>query len=90
MGFGKKDIVKNISSETFLSYSKSEAILNSFLNVIKNNRVKKIKISKFGSFYLHSSPQRIGRNPKTKQEFVIKKRKKFVFKPSSYIKKLLN
>jgi len=90
LSLGKKDIVNNISSETFLSYSKSEAILNSFLNVIKNNRVKKIKISKFGSFYLHSSPQRIGRNPKTKQEFVIKKRKKFVFKPSSYIKKLLN
>jgi len=90
LSLGKKDILKNISSETFLSYSKSEAILNSFLNVIKNNRVKKIKISKFGSFYLHASPQRIGRNPKTKQEFVIKKRKKFVFKPSSYIKKLLN
>tara|TARA_B100000161_G_scaffold147075_1_gene104613 strand:+ start:194 stop:466 length:273 start_codon:yes stop_codon:yes gene_type:complete len=90
LSLGKKDIVNNISSETFLLKSQSEAILNSFLNSIKDNMSKKVKISKFGTFYQHISPKRIGRNPKTKEEFVIKKGKKLVFKSSSFVKKFLN
>jgi nucleoid DNA-binding protein len=41
-------------------------------------------------FNTHESPQRIGRNPKTKQDFIISKRKKLMFKTSSVVKKKLN
>ena len=51
---------------------------------------RKVKISNFGTFYEHTSPKRIGRNPKTKEEFIIKKRKKLAFKSSSFVKKSLN
>ena len=90
MSLGKKDIVNNISSETFLDRYTSKAILDSFINLIKSNRSKNIKISNFGSFHNHETPQRIGRNPKTKEEFIIHKRKKLIFKASSKVKTNLN
>ena len=90
MGFGKKDIVKNISSETFLINNTSKALLESFLNLLKNSKYKKIKISNFGTFYLHETPKRMGRNPRTMEEFTIPKRTKLVFKASSSLKNNLN
>ena len=90
MSLGKKDIVNNISSEAFLTKQESKSILESFINIIKLNTSKKIKISNFGSFYIHHSPKRIGRNPKTKEEFVIPKRKKLVFKAAIPVKNSLN
>ena len=90
MGFGKKDIVKNISSKALISSKTSNLFLNAFLDLIKENKKKKIKISKFGSYYLHKSPARIGRNPKTKEEFKILATEKLAFKASNKIKSILN
>ena len=90
MGFGKKDIVKNISSKALFTYKTSNLLLNAFLDLIKENRRKKIKISKFGTYYLHKSPARIGRNPKTKEEFKIPASEKLAFKASNKIKSILN
>jgi len=90
MGFGKKDIVKNISSKALFSSKTSNLFLNAFLDLIKENKRKKIKISKFGSYYLHKSPARIGRNPKTKEEFKIQASEKLVFKASNNVKSILN
>tara|TARA_B100001989_G_scaffold221775_1_gene174814 strand:- start:11726 stop:11998 length:273 start_codon:yes stop_codon:yes gene_type:complete len=90
LSLGKKDIVKNISSETFLINNTSKALLESFLNLLKNSKYKKIKISNFGTFYLHETPKRMGRNPRTMEEFTIPKRTKLVFKASSSLKNNLN
>jgi|TARA_X000000950_G_C13915806_1_gene660957 DNA-binding protein HU-beta len=90
MGFGKKDIVKNISSKALFSSKTSSLVLEAFLSFIKQNKSHKIKISKFGTYYLHKSPARIGRNPKTKEEFKIPASKKLVFKASNKIKSILN
>jgi len=73
-----------------LNRSESKAILESLLKIIKSNTSKIVKISNFGSFYTHQSPKRIGRNPKTKKEYVIPKRKKLVFKASNNLKNILN
>ena len=90
MGFGKKDIVKNISSKALFSSTTSNLFLNAFLDLIKENKRKKIKISKFGTYYLHKSPARIGRNPKTKEEFKIPTSEKLAFKASNKVKSTLN
>jgi len=90
LSLGKKDIINNISSGAFLHKSISKDILESFLKIIKANKLKKIKISNFGTFYTHHSPQRVGRNPKTKEVFTIPKRKKLIFKASSLVKNNLN
>jgi len=88
MGLGRKGIVNNISAKTQLSSLDSQNILNSFIDFFKKN--KNIKLSNFGSFLLINSPKRIGRNPKTKEEYEIKARTKFSFKPSNKIKSFLN
>ena len=90
MGFGKKDIVKNISSKALITSKTSFLVLDAFLNFIKQNKRHKIKISKFGTYYLHKSPARIGRNPKTKEEFKIPPSKKLAFKASNKVKSTLN
>ena len=90
MGFGKKHIVKNISSEAHISSKSSSLVLEAFLSFIKQNKKHQIKISKFGTFYLHKSPARIGRNPKTKEEFKIKAAEKLAFKASNKVKSILN
>ncbi len=91
MSLGKKDIVKNISSKAQISSSLSSKILEGFLKIVstesKNNPVK---ISNFGTFYYHKTPKRLGRNPKTKEEFVIGSRLKLSLKVSSNIRDLIN
>jgi len=90
MGFGKKDIVKNVSSKALITSKTSSLVLDAFLNFIKQNKRHKIKISKFGTYYLHKSPARIGRNPKTKEEFKIPSSKKLAFKASNKVKSIFN
>ena len=90
MGFGKKDIVKTISSKAHLSSKTSSLVLEAFLRFIKSNKSKQIKISKFGTYYLHKSAPRIGRNPKTKEEYEIQPFKKQSFKASNKIRSILN
>jgi DNA-binding protein HU-beta len=90
MGFGKKDIVKNISSKALFTSKTSSLVLEAFLNFIKQNKSHRIKISKFGTYYLHKSPARIGRNPKTKEEFKIPSSEKLAFKASNKVRSILN
>ena len=90
MGFGKKDIVKNISSKALISSKSSSLVLEAFLSFIKQNKRHNIKISNFGTFYLHNSPARIGRNPKTKEEFKILPSEKLAFKASNKVKSFFN
>ena len=89
MSFGKKDIIQNISSKAQISTRSSGLILEKFLSIIKT-KSEIIKLSNFGVFYLRDKPSRIGRNPKTKEEFVIPKRKKLFFKASNTVKSALN
>ena len=90
MGLGKIDIANDISTKTLLSSKKSRKILDSFLDILKKHKSKNIKISNFGSFTLTNTPKRIGRNPRTKEEYEIKARMKLSFKAANKIKSLLN
>ena len=66
-------------------------IADAFFGLIKSKISKNIvKISGFGSFYEKKTPQRLGRNPKTKQEHIIVSMKKPVLKASTLVKKILN
>ena len=91
MSFGKKDICNNISSKALISKDKSKEILRNFLNLVTSkSKSRTVKISNFGTFYTKNTPQRLGRNPKTKEEFVISKRSKLFFKPSNKIRSIIN
>ena len=51
---------------------------------------KKVKIHNFGTFKLNNKSSRIGRNPKTKQEFNIPSRNVVSFKASKILLKYIN
>ena len=91
MSISKKDISSNISSKIKTSSSLSLDILDIFIDLIKNNsKDKVVKFAKFGSFYRKTTPSRNGRNPKTKEEFLITERSKLNFKSSNIVKANLN
>ena len=91
MSFGKKNILTDISSKAHISNETSKKLLERFLELIKSNSKNKIvKVYNFGSFYTRITPKRLGRNPKTKEEFIILQRKKLYFKSSSKIRTVIN
>ncbi len=65
MSFSKKDIAKNVSSNTKLSETESKLLIDSFINILKTkSKMSSLKIASFGTFSTKKTPQRIGRNPK--------------------------
>ena len=91
MSCGRKDIILNISSKALISKDDSKKFFTNFLNLVASKSKSRIvKISNFGTFYTKNTPQRLGRNPKTKEEFIISKRSKLFFKPSNKIRSIIN
>lgn len=93
MNITKKDIVKMIKDETSMSLSSSRLFFEKFLGIIKEEsfiKNKTVKISGFGSFKIKSTPKRLGRNPKTKDSYIINPRKKLSLSASSKIRDLIN
>ena len=91
MSFGKKDICHNITSKALISKDISKEFFGHFLNLVTlKSKSRIVKISNFGTFYTKNTPQRLGRNPKTKEEFIISKRSKLFFKPSNKIRSIIN
>jgi len=91
MNFKKSDIAKSIFLKTDISYSLSKNIIDSFIELIKfKSNSRDVKIASFGTFTNKVSPQRIGRNPKTGEEYVINERVKLNFIDSNKVKAQLN
>jgi integration host factor subunit alpha len=91
MNFSKTDIVKNISKKSLMSAVDAKNLFESFLSLVKNkSKLKSVKLSSFGSFSFKKTPKRFGRNPKTKDSYIIPELNKLNFKPSNKIKENLN
>ena len=88
----KKEIVNSIYMQIGFSKKISETLLDDIFDIILKNIIKhkKVKIAKFGTFELRKKKERIGRNPKTKEEKIISERNVIIFKPSKEIKKYIN
>lgn len=91
MSISKKHISNQIKDNLTITSNEGKLILEYFIKLLKDNaNEKNIKISGFGSFQLKKTPKRIGRNPRTKESYIIHEREKIVFKTSYKIKKILN
>jgi|TARA_B000000557_G_scaffold91068_1_gene73664 integration host factor subunit alpha len=88
----KKDLINQIYMQIGFSKQISESLLDDFLSLFVENLIKekKIKLSKFGTFTIREKKERIGRNPKTKENKIIKARKVVLFKPSKEFKEFVN
>jgi len=88
----KKDLVNSIYMQVGFSKQITENLIEEFFSIIVSNLCEKrsIKISKFGTFMIRSKSSRIGRNPKTKEEFIIPSVSKPIFKASAASKGVFN
>jgi len=90
--FTRKDLSNIIFKRLRFSKNFSSKIIDTFFEILIKDLIKfeKIKISSFGTFEVINKKERIGRNPKTKEEAKISSRKVIKFKPSLNFKKKIN
>ena len=88
----KKDLVNLVYMQLGFSKQISENLIDDFFQIIIDNLIQEkiLKLSKFGTFSIRQKKSRIGRNPKTKEEKMIKKRNVVLFKPSREFKDFVN
>ena len=88
----KKEIINSIYMQIGFSKVISETLLEDVFDILLQNIIKnkKVKIAKFGTFELRYKKQRVGRNPKTKQEKTVSERNVILFKASKEFKKFIN
>ena len=88
----KKDLVNLVYMQLGFSKQISENLIEDFLSTIVKNIMseKKLKLSKFGTFFIKLKKSRIGRNPKTKEDKTISERNVVLFKPSKEFKEFIN
>jgi integration host factor subunit alpha len=91
MSYIKSDIAKNIANKSSISNQTAKQLLDRFIQVVVSATKKNsVKISGFGTFVRKETPSRIGRNPKTGEEFKISKRTKLNLILSNKIKEKIN
>ena len=88
----RKDLSNKIHRNLGFSKIFSSNMVDVFFNalVLELTKIKKIKISSFGTFEIINKKDRLGRNPKNKIEAKISARKVIKFKPSNSVKEKLN
>ena len=82
--FTRESITKKLSSEFGIAYSVIYKKIDTILEIWSNEMINTdISINYIGSFKINKKNERIGRNPKTKEEHLIKSRKVISFKKSN-------
>ena len=87
----KIDIAKELSKKTGYSLELSKILINSLLIVlISSIKINKLNLKNIGTFRLINKSERIGRNPITKENFVITSRKSISFITSKKLLSVVN
>ena len=87
----KIDIVKNLSASSGFSLNFSKKVINDLIEIINTNiKSGNLNLKNIGSFKIINKKERIGRNPKTKEIFLISSRKSIIFTTSKKILEKLN
>ena len=79
----RESIAKQISIEFGIAYSTIYKKIDKILDIWSNEMIDNdLSINNIGSFKIKNKSERVGRNPKTKEEHIIKSRKVISFKKS--------
>ncbi len=80
----RETIAKQISLEFGIAYSTAYKKIDKILEIWSSEMIiSDLSISNIGSFKIRKKNERIGRNPKTKEDYLIKSRKVISFKKSN-------
>ena len=89
--FTKNDLIKLLSIKTGFSKNISKKLIDDLLYILIQNLLEgKLVLKNFGVFKIIKKKKKKGRNPKTKEEFIINARKSLTFLPSKQMSDLLN
>ena len=89
--FTKNDLIELLSIKTGFSKNISKKLIEDLLLILIQNLLEgKLFLKNFGIFKKKKKKKRMGRNPKTKKEFIINARKSLTFLPSKLMSDLLN
>ena len=88
----RDEIAGAIQSEFGFNKKLCLDIVNDVVEIIIDGLAsdKKVKIHNFGTFKMNNKKSRIGRNPKTKEEYNISSRNVITFKGSKILVKFIN
>ena len=87
----KKNINTQISKKTGISINVINKITDDLIHVLKNSiKNKDLNIKNFGKFKTLIKKERLGRNPKTKKEYIIPSGKTLSFSISRKIYEKIN
>lgn len=87
----KLDLIKNVATETGYTQKDITTVINSMLEIIKN-QVKSgetVQISDFGKFSSTERAARTARNPVTGDPVEVAASRAFKFSPSASVKKMM-
>ena len=89
---GKREIITRLTSAIGFSSKNVQKITEDIIEIIISNLVynKKINLKNLGTFNVVFKNEREGRNPKTKEKFIITSRNTIKFKVSETLKKKIN
>ena len=80
----RETVAKQISIEFGIAYSTVYKKIDKILEIWSNMMINSdLSLNYIGSFKINKKNERIGRNPKTKEEHLIKSRKVISFKKSN-------
>ncbi len=88
----REEIAEAIKNEFGFNRKLCLDIVNDIIEIIIEglHSDKQVKIHNFGTFKLNNKTSRIGRNPKTKEEYNIASRNVITFKASKILLKYIN
>ena len=90
--FTREDIAESLHVDFGLTKKDCIVFVNDIIDIIIEGLQDKgyVKIHNFGSFKVTRKKSRIGRNPKTMEEVMIRERNVIKFKPSKIILDFIN
>jgi len=88
----KSDLVAAIAEKTELTKKDAEKAVKAFIEVVTEELKKgeKVQLVGFGAFEVAERPERVGRNPQTKEEIKIPASKAPKFKAGKALKDIVN
>ena len=81
----RNEIAKQISEEIGISYTLAYKKIEKIISLMSSSLKDNLSIPLLGTFSLKQKKSRMGRNPKSKKEYVISSRKVISFKKSKNI-----
>ena len=88
----RDEIAQAMQNEFGFNRKQCLDIVNDIIDIIIKGlqNDKKVKIHNFGTFKMNNKKSRVGRNPKTKEEYNISSRNVVTFKASKILLNLIN